>query len=297
MRQASKAAVFNVLSGIAFGLFGLHAANAQTAPVTVSDFDVAGVKLGMTVDQAVAALQAFDSHYTIAKNYWQNDYTAYGQTGTPLNELGQGDLKPSFAFLTDIVAGKDCSFSSGGGTNPCGSYKPYDYVHIFFSPVIGQERVITIQRTTSFYQALAATGNEDTSQEPATSAVTAALTKKYSVPSYAQPATNFPEMDWAFDAKSRLISPARAQQLGLDSHYSGGYPGSVSSTDGVTMSVQLTLSSTGPTLVQDITTTLFDGAALYNSVTQGHNTYESQDAKMNAQDAARAAKSGNSPNL
>jgi hypothetical protein len=296
MRKASKSAVFCALSAIALGLFGLRAAHAQSAPVTTSDFDIAGVKLGMTVDQAVAALQAFGPHYTIIKNYWQNDFTSFGQTGTPKDHLNQGDLKPSFAFLTDLVAEEGTYPCPYGATpdQPC-SDKPYDTVHLWFSPVIGQERVIGIQRANSFY-----IGNGqnygDTSKEPATSAVMAALTKKYSIPSYSQTASNFPEYDWVFDAKGRLISPARASELHLSTQFGAGFPSSVSSGDGVTLSVVLTTAA-GPTLVQQIDSSLFDGDALYNSVAQGHDTYESQEAKMNAQDAASAAKNGNSPNL
>ena len=42
------------------------------ATITIGDVDVAGVKLGMSVDQALSALQAFDPHFKISKRYRNN---------------------------------------------------------------------------------------------------------------------------------------------------------------------------------------------------------------------------------
>jgi hypothetical protein len=293
-----------------------HGASAQSAPPQAADphnLDIAGVKLGMTVDETIAALEKANPKYTVTKLYWASKVNTFGLGGVPLADVqntntGMGEtLTTNFAFLTGIVAengqppcGQNIpTFVPNNPSNyndfPCSNSNitaPYDVIDIWFSPVPGQEKTIAIVRYNSYY-----TGSLQGNFPSVAATKSAIFTKYSSVPSIADPGGE--EFDWFFDGRGRFISADRVKELqsagqNPPPELGGGLPRSTSPGDGITLSVVIEgpISGTSDSLGA-LESSLVDGNGLYLSVAQGEATYEAQKAKMDAQ----APKNNNTPSL
>jgi hypothetical protein len=252
---------------------------------SLQGFDLAGVKIGMTADEATAALKHFDPEFQIFRNMHVTNYYEYGSFGFQEDKLPSvsDGLRPEYAYFTDMVAEHGIPNCEENMNNPCGdNSQPFDFVHIWFSPVIGEERVVAISRDISYFLRNGMPFGDE-SVQPRATAVIDSIKSKYGDPSYFE-LKNTQEFVWLFDKNGNMF-PSNTNYESKR-YYHGLLPGEVGPKTYPALSVALTLA--GPGNVQRINSSLFDGAAIYKSVEQGQNTYKSQMQKMMGYDESHS---------
>lgn len=193
----------HALAGLAVALGLASPVSAQTAAPVVppvinplastlpgGDFTLGGVGLGMTVEEATAALAAFAN-------------------GTPPREKDTGNNRvairdqmgaPRFAFLRTPVLEQQIRLQPGGGM---------DRFWVAFTTNINEARVYRIQRTL----------NHGTGQQTSVPELLAGLTAKYGEPSWSDPAGT--EIAWVWSGGA-LVS---ASNFGTRHGAAAGTPG------------------------------------------------------------------------
>lgn len=271
-------------------------AAAQTA-VDPAALDVAGVKLGMTPDEAIANLKKFDGAFTITKHYLDSPMSStFGSVGKELATfaaVGGAPARP--AYFNDLSA-----VNEGNVTTTCDSLNcPKKHYHddveaikVWFSPIPGHERVIAIQRAKTFYKA----------PPPTIASLKDGLFSKYpkdQVTYEDNRAASFgPQysVDWLFDSKGRIISKAAGKGKGASQAW-GALPGNVKPGDGIGLSAMLQANHPNTEIVMSgngsvgLEITLYDGDALFKSGAQSKATYEALKAQAIAKEVGQGAKS------
>lgn len=242
-------------------------ARAQiSAPPSIdpATLDVANVKLGMTQDQAIAALMAFDKNFWIEKDYEdQGVNISYGDEGRSyldLNNVTDPTVLPEdkALFVHLYAIDPPCTEYQGETASGClqgyqEQHSGYDVVDVWFSPVPGHEQVIAVRRMKVYGQGDA---------EPALATVESAALAKYPKEYTLQDLSQTHTVDWMFDSKNRFISEKRAQELQLSSN-SGTLPGSVSAHDGIGLGISFNVDPDNPGLTHSFSVALFDSQGLY----------------------------------
>ncbi len=252
-------------------------------------FDVAGVRLGMTPNDAIAALKKFDGKYVIAKQYYAQPQFTYGNTdGQDIKKLVGFDKSTgtyrSIAYLYNLDAEKievveQCVYTSG--ERECGEPQPVDTVTVWFSPVPGQERVIAVQRKATFYK----------EPHPAIVSLKNGVFAKYPKDQATferQDASGY-SVDWVFDAQKRIMSASAAKRK---SRYSsdGRLPRNANPGDGIALSVNFGSNDQNAGLADSMSVILFDGNGLFRSIEQSQATYKALKAKADADEINKASK-------
>lgn len=285
--------------GIMMGVLPLLACGAQADAQTtlprpkLSQLDIAGVKLGMSVPDSLAALHNFDSSYKIVKLYQNSSVDSFGASGAPLSQIpvsstDDENLPQKYATLSEVEA------TDG-----------HDTVDVWYAPIPGHETVIAVQRHVQYkptpvynpsaayaWRPLPGTAQQQTPpppQLPAFSSLSKSLATKYPYEPTLK-SLQYHSMDWVFDDKGRFISPAMAQQLGIESD-DGQMPQGLSSDPESAMSIGMDVEDSG--LVDSLDMVLYNGLGLYQSVAQLNADYEAGKAKLD-HDLQKAA-SANAP--
>jgi hypothetical protein len=259
-----------LLHGGAFGQTKppIPAASALPSPDPMT-LDVAGVRLGMTVDEAVAALQNFDAGFSIKKDYLSSDQ---------INGLG-ADVPASARFnVTSSVTAVNESYTKRptmGGQVPGNPER----ILVEFSLVPAQERVVSIYREVAYVG----------KPQPYDSIYSGILGKYPKEITIKETSGYDDSLEWMFDIKKRIISPAIAKSRFLPKHY-GTTPNSVSAGGGTNLSVRLFRTSNNKSLVDRFLIAFFDEAAIYKSIEQKKSLISRAKA---ARDMAELEKSKN----
>jgi hypothetical protein len=264
---------------------GAHTAYAQAA-LDPAALDVAGVKLGMTPDQAIAALKGFDSGFAITKRYLSSQEGSFNEEGTTLDQIPQSDK--ALAYLASLYAIKgatvhECrTFTPGSSAPPCVDRHPDDeeIVKVWFSHVLGQERVVMIQRAKTFYK----------EPKPAIPTLKQEVLAKYGNQiTYDSSYGGFESISWLYDAQGRQMSGAVAKTKGFSNV--GGIPSLVRRGDGIGLNVVFKGNNHTDQIADSLSVTLSDGDALYRSVDEAKTTYDTLKARANAAAVGNATKS------
>lgn len=287
---------------------------AADTPVTGTpdpmSLDVAGVRLGMTPDEAQAALQKFDAGFKIEKLYVTNEIRTYDERGLPLARISD-DRKP-VAYFTSLSAvhqenpppTNNCAGAMGSvngmsgmllGTNNCGDvhHDDEDQVRVYFSPVPGHEQVVGVVRDKTIHL----------TPPPTVDANKQGILAKYAgLPPTFDGWTNQKSqysLTWLFDGKKRLLSEASANGKSRNDQFytpasGASMPSWVMQGDGVSLRAVITTqgSQEKANFVSSISVGLSDGDGLVNSFQQAKATFKQLKEKV---DAAELAKSANSP--
>ena len=141
---------------VGYAALGVTLAVLFTSPILAQSvsgadpaaFDVSGVRLGMSVNDAIAALKRFEPGYAITKQYWARSPLQYGNIAHDMKELDASDKR--VAYLWDLEVEKDeqkqeCDYNSyvpegERETKHCWM-EPHavETVTVWFSPIPGQE--------------------------------------------------------------------------------------------------------------------------------------------------------------
>lgn len=270
-----------VAAGLALTLF-FHAPLASAQARSPATFDVAGVRLGMTVDEAAAALKAFDPGFTVSKRYFTTGGLPFNAEGVPMDQIPLSD-RP-MAFFGSLYAIK------GAPTRVCrdlppGSSAPQcienrsdneQVVKVWFSHVLGQERVMMIQRTMTFYK----------DPKPAIATLKQDVFAKYGNQFTYDSRVGWETISWLFDARGQLMSAATARRKNIEN--APGMPRVVRPGDGISLNVAFRSSPVTDQIAEELTVTLDDGNALYKSVEEIKAAYEAMKARANAAAVGRA---------
>jgi hypothetical protein len=255
----------------------------------LGNLDVAGVRLGMTPEQAIAALKQFDSGLFFSKRYLTDRDNLYlteqtnelpatnGKTGEP-EECAKTS---SFRLFTGILAARSTAFIWGktGGRGYVGCWldatsQPVDepmVVYLCLSPEAGNHRVIGVALRTKF-------------GAPVTvESLLASTLKKY--PSdltarYAHNAENSNSISyqcrfWRFDGSGKALSETDARQNGLlgpERNY-GELPSHVVEGAGVGIDLQV-LAGADRNFAREFGLALYDENALYKFNGQAKAAYD-----------------------
>lgn len=195
-------------------VLSLSLPGAASAQAITPALDVAGVRLGMTRDQATSALKAFDP-----EGVFQTPKQAPG--AAPPETIWKA--KPDLIFLSRDFRAidalpwdkrqllSDCGKQSG----PCDPNDLAQYwklladtlaaprvVTVWLSPVPGKETVIAVTSTTRFVKPV-----------PTVAEVRAAVQKRYGLPpSVFEERQDGQVIGWKFDARGRVMSRSQAAQ-------------------------------------------------------------------------------------
>ena len=249
--------------------------------------DVAGVRLGMTVDEAIAGLKSFDPVLPIKKRYSTNPFSSYASDGKDMSEIYEADK--STAYFNDLYAIKgapvqQCEKMTDTNRMPrCFDRHPDDeeVVKVWFSHVPGQERVIAVQRTKTFYK----------DPKPAIASLKEGVFSKYPKEqiTYEIQGGWVGTIGWAFNSKRRLVSSATAKQKRIEN--TSGLPGTVRPGDEIVLNVVLSGNNINNQIADKVQVTLSDDDALYKSIEQAKATYAALKAQVDAKQVEKAAKS------
>jgi hypothetical protein len=244
-----------------------------------ASLDVAGVRLGMTPEQAIAALKAFDSSFVLSKRYLtdrdvrhiteQTDEfpVIHGQTGEPEECAKTSD----FRLFSGILAAESTAFiwgkTNGRGYLGCwidATIQPADEpkaVYVCLSPELGNHRVIGVALRTKFKTPTKVESVLDSVLKKYPSDFTAS----YSHNAESSNLVSYQCRFWRFDARGRTMSETVARQsglLGLERSY-GELPSQVREGAGVGIDLQI-LASGNHDLAQEFGIALYDESALYD---------------------------------
>lgn len=169
---------------------GVAAAVPPPPGVDPGTLDVAGVKIGMTADEAANALKGFDAGYSVAQRFFERD-ARFGYYGLPIEEITTKEA----AVLVGLHATKD------DGAD-------HEEVYIYLSPIAGKERVILVSRAKQFGQPQLVTN------------IAEGIFSKYPKDTtFDRPPSSHEKsrmIGWRFDGRGRVMSAKVAQQEGLD---------------------------------------------------------------------------------
>jgi hypothetical protein len=132
-------------------LFG--PASAQSQELDPGTLDVAGIKLGMTPDQAIDALKGFDSTLAVTKKYLFGRGLSYGVDGVGLDAISEPDKRT--AYLDGLAAAKGAPKTvCDKNMTWCHQEYPEDEetIKVWFSRLPGHEQVIAVQRYKVFHK-------------------------------------------------------------------------------------------------------------------------------------------------
>jgi len=163
-------------------------------------------------------------------------------------------------------------------------YDDYEAVTVFLLPVPGKERVIAVLREKKFVK----------EPHPATQVLVQAVKQKLRVAeTYNRSNQLGPVLGWQFDPKGTLMSSTLAKKIGA-LEAAGGFPLEVRPTDGSAASVKVAShggNNVSSQIADQLYMSLYDGAALFQSVGLSKSTYEALKAKADAAAVGEASKS------
>jgi hypothetical protein len=149
-------------------LFG--PASAQSQELDPGTLDVGGVKLGMTPDQAIDALNGFDSTLTATKKYLFGRGLSYGLDGASMDAISDADKRTAYLDGLAAVKGEPktvCNKDSSWCHNEYDDDE--ETIKVWFSRAPGHEQVIAVQRYKVFHK----------EPQPAIQSLKAAIFNKY----------------------------------------------------------------------------------------------------------------------
>ena len=280
MQMFSRRFLGQAAGGAALVLLFVPPVAAQTAGgLDPYRLDVAGVKLGMTPNDAIAALKKFEPKYVIAKRYFEKPQFMFGNTeGKDIKDIDDKRV----AYFASLAAEKDEQKKICSIRPPYGCYtEPHavETVTVWFSPVPGQERVIAVQRKAPF----------EKDPLPAVVSLKSSIFAKYpkDQATYENQDASGYSVEWAFDAQKR-IRPASAGKRRSYSPSRGGLPNQVNEGDGFGLSVMFGSTNQAVGLAGNMSVSLYDGNALYKSVAQAQATYKTLKAKADTAEVDRS---------
>jgi hypothetical protein len=265
---------------------------ARLTPATnidIATLDVAGVKLGMTADEAIAGLKNFDPGLAVKRRYLTGPSFFYGSDGKDLTEIYEADKSTSYfndLYATKGATKRECDNTADRNRLLRCSDRHIDdeeVIKVWFSPIPGQERVIAVQRSKTFYK----------DPKPAVASLRDGVFAKYSREqnTYEIQRGWVGTVGWLFDSKKRIISSAAAKSKRIET--TGGLPGSVNPGDGIALNVVFNGNSGNNQIADSVLVTLSDGDALNKSVEQAKATYAALKAQVDAKQIEKATKSSN----
>lgn len=250
------------------------AGSASASPYDGSEtaaLDVAGVKLGMTPEQAIAALKAYDSGLFFSKRYSDDPKTSYG--------AGQPDscVKGPIRLFVGIKAAKGTTFLAGQKTEDymrrdTGYYGcaedsvllPGDdgvLISVYLSPTPGNHRVIAVSLHEKFK-----------SPRPVSSIV-ATIQQKYPKDiTESDQNAQAQWFSWRYDPRMRLMAKAaalRGWQSSMNAYHvadfssDGALPGMAYEGDGVAIDAAVDSTNENHELTNEFGVILYDEGALY----------------------------------
>jgi hypothetical protein len=288
MYGSFRQATLTIVSALALFVPLAGQVSAQTpSSVDPATLDVAGVKLGMTPDEAATALKQFDARFVIKKLYTQGQYSNYLIGGGDLTLFSEAErAKYYFTGLSAIDAGtiKPETICNPHSTTP-GDCQIVDHddiekVTVGFSPVPGQERVIGITREKTF--------NKE--PKPAIATLLAGVVAKYPYqPTFQHPVSGGSVVGWQFDARKQLMSGATAKNKRVI-EVSGELPQRVAPGDGISLSARIVEATVGrvPNIAGNLYVSLVDSDALYKSIDQSKGAAAAARAKVDAATVEKA---------
>lgn len=284
-------ATHQAIAVLVLGLAVIPSARAQTTAGAAFDpaaLDVAGVRLGMTVDEAATGLKGFDPTFAVTKRYLQGPTSGFGGEGTPLDQIAESDRSTS--YLNDFYAIKGeatqvCRPVNPGIAGPADCNARHDddeeIVRIWFSHVPNGERVIAVQRQKTFYK----------EPKPTVVSLRDSVFAKYAKDQITYDTKDGwnETMSWLFDVRRRLMSRETARRKNIRNF--GGLPQFAGPSDGIDLNVVLQGNNRNNLIADSLLVTLFDGSTLYKSIAEGQAEYKALKARADAIQAQKAAKS------
>jgi len=264
------------------------AAHGQT-PLNADVFDVDGVKLGMSLGEATSALQGFDSHFVIAKLFATEAEPGFATLGAPdaagkptsyftsLSAKDEGMEKPTYYHSTEIG-------------DSIIRHDDFDEVDVFFKPSISEkeQRVIAVIRRKEFVK-----------NPPLVTQVKTGIYGKYSATgekTFSKDLSNGDyRLGWLFDVRHRLIPHAAAVRNHLITEDpdmflpSGEFPQQVSLGQGAGVYIAVTARQDNPAIAGKLVMCLFDADALYRSINQSQEVFQTLDSTAKNAAAKQAA--------
>jgi hypothetical protein len=245
--------------------------------------DVAGVRLGMSPEEAVAALKSFALDHTVEKLYSNDNQKHYENAGAPMSDFTDSQGKVPYQrtlYLTGISSEKGTRVVCTNGNSFCYS-DDHEVILVYLAPTVDHERVIAIRRTKDFIA----------SSAPTIASLKSGLLSKYPMDKISSEDNRGQdyEADWFFDGKKRLISKDRARGVGLYASQ-GQLPGNVTEGGGLGLSAYIGASSNS-LLASSFSIALYDSDGLYKSIGQSKANYDSLKAAADAEDAKKASQS------
>lgn len=281
---------------------------ADTAVPDPSTLDIAGVKIGMTVDEAMSALKSFDDKYKITKLYSTEDFEQSG-AAWPMERLSQSNK--AIAFFSKLEAKHEatsvpCNQSAGGDVSrtltasmmgmgdTCEKFKDdEETVTVLFSPVPGQERVTGVLREKTVHL----------EPPPTVDSVEHGLFEKYAgfTPTFSgnNKYSHQPMFVLLFDGKKRLLSLDSAKSLGAHDQYycvdcPQVSPANVGRGEGISLRVILDprgKSGVDAKLLRQVSMGLWDGDALMKGISQSVATFKALKTAANQKELDKSAAS------
>ena len=232
------------------------AASALPSPDPIT-LDVAGVRLGMSVEEATNALKQFDSNFVIVKNYLTEPN--YEHLGWP-KETNNNFLDYVTATKTVVASNSSYkAYKSGGASGPV-TTNP-EQITVYFSPVPAQERVIAVQRELRY----------DVNPQPFDTVQSGMLNKYPNEISVKATSYGDFKAGWIFDVKNRLVSSktAASRHRGTGE---GRLPGNITSIGGIVLTVDLISGRPNTSIASVLNICIFNEGALYKSIEQASST-------------------------
>ncbi len=204
-------------------------AAAQYPGSIISGLDVAGVRLGMTPTEVIAALKRFDPELIFSKRYSDDSGFQQYHYASCVFEKG-GPFEGRFHAFTNIIAFKGTALN---GKSVCSedNYKApgaeEEMVNVYFSPDSGSHRVIAVILKKRF-----------ASPKMKNSLLDSALRKYPELLTYRSEG----RLRWLFDGRGRVMSDKTARRLWWgspsweeDSYSSVGLPTELNYENGVSL--------------------------------------------------------------
>jgi hypothetical protein len=283
--------------------------------VNPSDIDVAGVKLGMTIPQALEALKKFDAWPVISERYssYAHDYNFRRTDSRLFGDTGFSQKCPKatnpIRYRVAIIAAKgprlylrrvneysatpsECVW--GGKPSSTVPGADPEEVLVFLSPTPGTEHVIAVVRLRSFQN------------HPTVDSVVESAMSKYPSGYF----TSIVKQDsifarfWRFDPSGRTMSMQEAKEaqafIDADENYEIGDAGSAamflpSTTRGEVRHLDLLVRrEKNRDIAQSFLVRLYDEKGLWDFEAEAQLVYKSQRDKLDKADVDKATKTGGS---
>jgi hypothetical protein len=266
----------------------------------VAALDVAGVKLGMTPEQVIAALKGFDSGLVQAKRYLTSTTDFYPASPTQTDECSD---KQPYRMFSSIAAAKGTRLpGAGGGVGvrdvgvaamggqwvECGEEaQPGDEpetVLVVFSPTPGQHRVIGVSLWRSFKTA----ATVDAVMDSAMKKYPADLTAKTDE-------TNRRARSWRFDELGRVMSEDTAKRQNLlryitSGETDSGMPGTVYEGHGIGVDLAIETDYNNQQIAKEFRVSLYNEDALYKFIGEAKALYDAFHEKQLRDETEKAKK-------